>query len=1019
MTRPRLLALALSVLLGSARADDPDAKGIEFFEAKVRPLLIEHCDKCHSAGAEKIRGGLRLDSKGGWEKGGDTGPAIVPGKPDESLLIEAVRYADPALQMPPKGKLPAASIAVLEDWVKRGAPDPRTGPAAAPKKGRVIDLATEGKHWAYQPLKVVEPPTLPDAPWSKNPIDRFVRSAMDAKGIKPNDRASRPILIRRLAFDIVGLPPTPEEVEAFVKDESPDAYEKVVDRLLASPRFGERWARHWLDLARWAESHGFEHDYDRPSAYVYRDFLIEAFNADLPFDTFARWQIAGDELAPETPLALKATGFLAAGTHSTQITANQVEKERYDELDDMVNTTGTAFLGLTFGCARCHDHKFDAIPTKDYYRLASVFTTTVRSEVDLNLDPEGHKKAIAKHEAEHAPYVEKLRHFEEDELAARFSSWEAARPAKSDGPKWVVLDPQSMKSEGGATFAKNADGSITVGGPNARFDTYTIKAACDLPSITAIKLEPLADKSLVAGGPGRASNGNFALTDLKLTIGPRYGIGKTETPTLINPKATFEQSGLPISAAIDADKTSGWAVDPQFGKDHAAVFELKEDIRFDGGATLTFTLDFRNNAGHNFGKFRLSVSEAPRPVGLDGSGLPMAVAAILKKPRGERSTAEVAESLGWYKTIDPEWRALSAAADEHAKLAPKPKGEKALISTEGLPAVRLHTQGADFLEKTHLLRRGDPNQKAEVVEPAYLQVLMRSSDGESHWKSEPPKAWRTSYRRVGLANWLTDVDNGAGSLLARVIVNRLWQHHMGRGIVATPSDFGTQGERPSHPELLDFLAAELIRNGWHLKPIHRLIVTSETYRQSSAIDPAKAALDPDNVLIARHAKRRLEAEAIRDGMLFVSGKLDERMYGPGSLDERTPRRSVYFTTKRSKLIPMMTLFDAPDGLTALASRSTTTIAPQSLFLMNSPIVREWAESFAKGVSAKAKGSSEEAVKLAYSRALGRSPDETELRDGVAFLTTQMREHDGANGFDAALADLCQVLMGLNEFLFVE
>lgn len=1021
MNRSRLVALAfVATACVPAFGGDLDPKDIEFFESKVRPILVEHCSKCHSASSDKLRGGLMLDSKAGWEKGGDSGPVIVPGKPDESPLIEAVRYKDSAVQMPPKGKLPAEVIATLEEWVKRGAPDPRTGPIGTAKKVRTVDLEAEGKHWAYQPLRRVEPPKVDVVAWSSNPIDRFLLSAMTAKGLKPNDRASQRVLLRRLSFDLIGLPPTAKDVSEFEADNSPEAYEKAVDRLLASPRHGERWARHWLDLARWAESHGFEHDYDRPTAYTYRDFLIEAFNEDLPFDTFTRWQIAGDEMAPETPLALKATGFLAAGTHSTQITANQVEKERYDELDDMVNITGTAFLGLTVGCARCHDHKFDAIPTKDYYRMVSVFTKTVRSEYELNLDPEGYKKAVAKHDAEHAPYVDKLKAFERDELPSRFRSWEDARPSKSDGPKWVVLDAQSMKSEGGATFTKNGDGSITVGGTNALFDTYTITAACDLPSITAIKLEPLADKALVAGGPGRAGNGNFALTDLKLQIGPRYGIGKTQDATLINPKATFEQPGLPIAAAVDADKTSGWAIDPQFGKDHAAVFELKEDVRFDGGATLKFTLDFRNNGGHNFGKFRLSVTEQPRPVGLDGSGLPMAVAAVLKKPRDGRSPQEVAEVLAWYKTIDPEWRAMNAAVEDHTKLAPKPKGEKALISTEGLPAVRLHTQGGDFLEQTHLLRRGDPNQKAEVVEPAYLQVLMKSPDAEAHWKSEPPKGWRTSYRRTALANWMTDVDKGAGALLARVIVNRLWQHHFGRGLVATPSDFGTQGERPSHPELLDYLATELIKNGWHLKPIHRLIVTSEAYRQSSNLHPSKAAIDLDNVYVSHASKRRLEAEAIRDAMLFVSGKLDERMYGPGSLDERMMRRSVYFTTKRSKLIPMMVLFDAPDGLTGLPQRATTTIAPQSLFLLNSPIVRDWAESFAKGVASEAKGSPELSVTLAYARALGRSPDPDELRDGVAFLTAQAGQHAGdPDPSGLALADLCQVLMGLNEFLFVE
>ncbi len=1001
------------------QAQDPSPEQVQVFEAKVRPLLVEHCYKCHSASAEKVRGGLLLDTREGLLQGGDTGPAITPGKPEESLLIEAIRYEDPANQMPPKGKLPPEAIATLTDWVKQGAPDPRTGISKPVKKARVIDLVAEAQHWAYQPLKVIDPSGLPDVGTWTNPIDRFVESKRREKGLKSNDPASKRALIRRVSFDLIGLPPSPEEVAGFLADNSDDAYKKLVDQLLASPRHGERWARHWLDLARWGESHGFEHDYDRPTAYPYRDFVIEALNQDLPFDTFARWQIAGDELAPENPLALKATGFLAAGTHSTQITANQVEKERYDELDDMVNITGTAFLGLTFGCARCHDHKFDPIPTKDYYRLAATFTTTVRSEVELNLDPEGFRQAVARHDAEHKPYVDRLHHYEKNELASQFQAWEASRSGKSEGPQWVVLDVAKLESKGGATLTKIADGVLKATGTNAEFDTYTITAPCDMPSITAVKIEALADNSLAAGGPGRAANGNFALTNFGLTIGPRFGIGKTETAKLINPKATFEQSGLPIAAAIDDDPKSAWAIDPQFGKDHAAVFELAQDVRPDGGATLVFTLDFQNNAGHNFGAFRISATDSPRPVGLDSSGLPANVAKILEIPTTQRSPEQVAEALAWYKTIDATWRTLKAAIDDHDKTAPKPKGEKAMISTEGLPAVRLHTQGGDFLEKTHLLRRGDPNQKTEVVEPGFLQVLARAP--ESTWKAEPPKGWRTSYRRVALANWLTDTDKGAGQLMARVIVNRLWQHHFGRGLVSTPSDFGKQGEPPSHPELLDWLASELIQGGWKLKPIHRLMVTSATYQQSSSVDPARQSVDPDDMYLWRYPKRRLEAEAIRDAMLASSGMLDERMYGPGSLDERMPRRSIYFTIKRSKLIPMMTLFDAPDALTGMAARGTTTIAPQSLMIMNSPIVRSWAEAFARRVAVRAPSPSD-SVRLAYEIALGRGPDDQELQDALSFLDAQVKAHADQPATEqsrAALADLCQVLMGLNEFVFVE
>ena len=717
---PRLLIIAVTacLLASTATADDSS-----FFEQKVRPILVDRCLGCHSA-EQRVRGGLRLDSREGWSKGGDSGPAVVPGDLENSPLVKAIRYDDADLKMPPKGKLPEAEVAVLNDWVKRGAFDPRVGPSKAVTKGMSVE---EGrKHWAFQPLARVEPPQVRDPAWARNPIDRFILAKLESKGMAPAPEASRATLARRASLDLVGLPPTIADLD---QSEDINFYESYVGRLLASPRHGERWARHWLDLARFAESHGFEHDYDRPSAYHYRDFVIEALNRDLPYDSFVKWQLAGDEIAPADNLALKATGFLAAGVHSTQITANQVEKERYDELDDIAATAGTAMLGLTIGCARCHDHKYDPIPQKDYYRFLSTFTTTVRGVVDLPLEP----------------------------------------------------------------------------------------SAVD------------------------------------------HGM----TPTV-----------------------------------------------------------------------------------------------------------------------------------------------KALISSEGIPAVRLHTQGGDFLEKTHFLKRGDPAQKQGEASQGFLQVLMSSGEQESRWQVPTPEGSHTSMRRTALANWMTDVDKGAGALLARVIVNRLWQHHFGRGLVATPSDFGTQGDRPSHPELLDWLAGELVRGGWRLRPIHRLMMTSATYRQSAQGNEADAKADPENVLCGRRSRRRLEAEPLRDAMLSLSGTMDGRMYGPGSLDEGMKRRSIYFTVKRSKLVPMMLLLDAPDALSGLAVRSSTTIAPQSLMLINSPVVRGYAEGFAAEV-AQAEADAEGRIRLAYRRAIGRPPSAAEQADAARFLAA------------ADLADFCQVLLGLNEFAFVE
>ncbi len=1008
-----------------ALGDEPTPEDLAFFESKVRPILVERCYECHAVSAKTVRGGLLLDSKPAWVEGGDTGPAIEPGKPDESLLIQGIRYDDAILRMPPKGKLPEAEIAILTEWVSRGAPDPRavapTATEVAKTAKPVISLEEARRHWAYQPLATAEPPSVRGEAWCRTPIDRFILAKLEANALQPSAEADRRTLLRRASFDVVGLPPTPEEAAAFEADHSDDALDRLIDGLLDDPGYGQRWARHWLDLARWAESHGFEHDYDRPHAYPYRDFVIEALNRDLPYDTFVKWQLAGDEYAPDSPLAQAATGFLGAGTHSTQITKNQVEKERYDELDDMLATTGTAFLGLTFGCARCHDHKYDPIAARDYYRMLATFTTTVRSEVKLVPQAEDFARDREQFERQHSKYESEMARFEAERLPERFALWEATRRVENTGPLWVALDPSTFESKGGATHEKQADGSIKIVGPNAEFDTYTFTAACDLAGITAIKIEALADDSLPHGGPGRAGNGNFALTDLNVQVGPRYGIGMTTKPRLINAKATFEQPGLPVSAVIDDDPKSGWAVDPEFGKDHAAVFEIGELVRTDSGCTLTFTLDFQNNGGHNIGRLRISATDAPRPVGIDGDGVPEDVRTILAIAPENRTPEQISRALDWYKTIDLTWLGLRGAVDDHARTAPRQEGFTAMICTEGLPAVRLHTQGDDFLPSTHILRRGDPNQKEAVAEPDFLPVLVNAEDGATPWRQPPPKGWRTSYRRRAFAEWMTDTKAGAGQLLARVIVNRIWQHHFGQGLVATPSDFGKQGTPPTHPELLDWLARKLIDGGWKLKPIHKLIMTSAVYRQRSTIDESRAAVDPENLLLWRQNRRRLEAEPFRDSMLAVSGLLDERMGGPGSLDERMRRRSVYFTIKRSHLIPMMSLFDGPDALTPLPARAATTVAPQSLMLINSPIVREWSAGFARRVIGSEKGW-DEAIGRAYRLALARPPAADELIAARTFVESQESEYakvDPVGARELALTDFCQVVFGMSEFLYIE
>jgi hypothetical protein len=807
------------------------AKGLELFKAHVRPVLVEKCLRCH--GGKTTQSEFDLSDRDRLLKGGMSGTAVVRGHADQSLLYQLITHAkDPHM---PKGgrKLSPDVLRRVADWIDLGAPydKPLVGGTADSTSWTQRKIpASARQFWAFQPLHQVKPPIVRDVVNARTPIDYFILARQEAAGLRPNPTAGRRQLIRRVYFDLVGLPPDPEEVEAFVADRSPDAYEKLVDRLLASPHYGQRWGRHWLDLARFAESHGFEHDYDRPSAYHYRDFVIQALNADLSYDTFVKWQIAGDEYEPDNNLALLATGFLAAGVHSTQITIREVEKHRYDEMDDMASTIGTAMLGLTVGCCRCHDHKFDPLPQADYYRLVSTFTTTVRTEIDINFERQAYLTAKENFDREHAPIVAALERFEREQLPARRRKLEQ---------KWQTR-------------------------------------------------------------PNRA---DWLLADLLAPTGVRW-------------------TGL----------------------------------------------------------------------------------------------------ARWSHTTDPEWRALKQLLLDHAKTAPVPKLVKALISSEGLPALRLHTQGADFFKESYFLRRGDSEQKDGVAPQSFPQVLMNDSEQEKRWQKSPPSGWRTSYRRRALAEWITDVDHGAGALLARVIVNRLWQHHLGRGIVATPSEFGARGEGPTHPELLDWLAAELIRNGWRLKPIHKLIVTSAVYMQDCELNEPNYRADPNNRLFWRRRPTRLEAETIRDALLAASGSLDRRMFGPGTLDESNKRRSIYFTVKRSQIVPVLQVFDEPDALQGIGERPTTTIAPQALLLMNNVNVRGCARALVRRIAPNGERAPENVVRLAYARTLSRPPTGPEIADATTFLKQQVESYATAatpNARELALTDFCQALMCLNEFVYVE
>ena len=1031
---------ALAAEPAAPTAVDPNharnmAKGLELFKSDVRQLLIDKCVNCH--GGDKTRGELNITTRELLLKGGEEGPAIVAGDASKSYLFKLMSHAEKPFMPQKEAKLPEAALAKVAQWINLGAPydRPLLDNAAPAVKTPMLVTEKDRLFWSYQPLKRVEPEKLANDNWSRTPVDRFIITKLKSKALAPNPMADRRVLIRRAYYDLIGLPPSAEQVEAFVNDKDPQAYEKLVDSLLASQHHGERWGRHWLDIARFGESHGFEQDYDRPHAYHYRDFVIQALNSDMPFDQFVRWQIAGDELAPDEPLALMATGFLVSGVFPTQLTEKEFESARYDELDDMAGTLGTSMLGLTVGCARCHDHKFDPIPVADYYRLVATFATTIRSNIDLPMNSKATSEARAKWEKTHAPIAADLAKYEAEELPKRFEAWAKTNPESAlNQPAWQTLEVEA-KSHGGTTFAKQPDGSLLATGNSPANDKWTFTAKTAQGGITAVKLEALAHSSLVKGGPGRASNGNFALSDFKVSAKPATGEGKSVAVKLVSAKATFEQndSSLSVAGSIDGDRVSGWAVDPQFGKDHAAVFEFESAVGFDGGTILTFEFEFNNNTHHSIGRPRLSITTKPRPVAIEGSSTPQGVVELVAalKKAGDVSKLDAkqkGELLAFYRTMDADWNKINAKVAASLAVKPKAQAMKVMVASEGVKPIPHHADGRGFphfYKETYFLSRGDVNQKKGVAPQGFLQIATASGNDPQKWLSAKPQPTgdsKLSYRRTALANWITDAKDGAGHLLARVIVNRLWQHHLGRGIVGTPNDFGSQGERPTHPELLDYLATELIANGWKLKPIHKLIMTSSVYMQSSEHASDKAVADPLNTLLWRQNFRRLEAEAIRDSMLAISEQLDPTMYGAGTLNEAMKRRSIYFFIKRSQLVPIMMLFDMPEPLVSQGSRPATTIAPQALLFMNNTHVRSFAVSFAKRIAPAAEKSLEDAVTQAYLIALGRKPSAKEIADNAAFIREQVASYDSqkkGKSLDIALADFCQVVMCLNEFVYVE
>ncbi|MCA9123975.1 MAG: PSD1 domain-containing protein [Planctomycetaceae bacterium] len=970
-----------SLMADDAKSLPPAVERQVDFVADVQPILRKTCYSCH--GAEEQEAGLRLDVKARALEGGDGGKSIVPGDSAKSRLITLVAGLDEDTGiMPPEGEgtpLTPEQIALLRAWIDQGANWPEDADVAA----------AESTHWSFQPIANPTPPTPKEIKWVKNPIDAFILNRLEAKGIRPSEEASRETLLRRVYLDLLGLPPSPLELDSYLRDSRPDAYDRMVERVLASPHYGERWGRHWLDLARYADSDGYEKDRARPHAWRYRNWVIDALNADLSYEQFSIEQIAGDMLSEATLDQKVASGFHRNTLHNTEGGTDQ-EEDRVKKTVDRTNTVGAIWLGLTVGCAQCHSHKYDPLTQREYYQLYAFFNDINETDIDapLPMDQERFRLAKAAHDAEHAKLTAAVNDYETNQLAKAQAAWEAV--VVKDAVVWQTIEPTSVTSKHGATLQPQGDGSWLATGKNEVSDVYTVETNIREQRVTAIRLEVLPDKSLVKDGPGRADNGNFVLTTFSLLASSSNG---DETPTpveLANAKADFSQNDWQVEKAVNDDPVDGWAVSPEVGKRHVAVFELKEAIQSAAGVKLTFLLDQTYNRGnsHNIGRFRLSYSSGQLPAPLEG--LPADIASALAKRSEERTDDQVKRIAKYFRSVDPELARLNQIVTDHAKQAPASSGVKAqtVVQVSEPRQAKIHIRG-DFL---------NPGEPVVALTPAVLPGM---------------EVDEVKYGRLDFARWLFAEDN---PLTARVTVNRTWQRIFGRGIVNSVDDFGTQGETPSHPELLDWLASEFRRQGWSLKQLHRLIVNSSTYRQSSAFRSELVEIDPENILLARQQRRRVEAETIRDLALAASGLLDSRLGGPSvrppqpaeyssltyansakwqvSKGGDAYRRGLYTFFQRTSPYPMLMTFDSPDSTECCAQRSLSNTPLQALTLWNDPAFYECAQALGSRVVAEVPpvgdslATTRQRAKYAFALCLSRFPSEEELLDVIRLFEDQ-------------------------------
>ncbi len=1010
------LSLALGALGNVVVAADkgllPD---VVEFNRDIRPILSDNCFFCHGPDKNKREAELRLDTQAGLF--GDKAPAdqadakkptVVPGKPEASELFQRITSADPEQHMPPaeSGKLLSErDIALLKKWIEQGA-------------------KYEG-HWAFLPIRRPAPPETRN-PKSEirigNAIDAFVLDSLAKQGLKPSLEADRVTLIRRLSFDLIGLPPTPEDVAAFVSDSSPDAYERLVDRFLKSPHFGERLAMWWLDLVRYADTVGYHGDQEM-SVSPFRQYVIDSFNANKRFDQFTIEQLAGDLLPNATREQQIASGYNRLGMMSAEGGVQDKEYLAKYIAERVRNASGT-WLGITLGCAECHDHKFDPLTTKDFYRFEAFFADIKERGLYAGAHADGSwgpniKVPNAQQEAELAKLdqqiaaVRKILDTPTPALLAAQAEWE-----KTQVP-WVVFQPESIMSANGVTLKLNDDGAILASGANPATDTYMLIVKNPPRGITAFRLEVLPDDSLPQKGPGRAGNGNFVLSEFVVKHKPAEG---DEQPVALqNATATYEQTGAAeanpygkwaVAAAIDGDakgKTWGWAVMEQVGKPNAAVFETTQDVTGGDGATLTISLlQNLDNPQHTIGRFRLSATTSARPVRAEQAPPPN-IAAIVALPVEQRSEAQRKELAVYFHSIAP---MLELTWQQLAQLEKSRKDVDARIPTT------LVTMAVPP-RPVRILKRGNwMDDSGEVVTPAFPAVFteesLRRAGGirppvESGAKTPstggltPPARQSTSeiarLTRHDLAQWITSPEN---PLTSRVFVNRLWKLFFGAGLSRKLDDLGAQGEWPSHPELLDHLAMRLIESGWDVKQLVKLIVMSETYRQSSVASRELREVDPYNRWLARQGRFRLDAELVRDNALQVSGLLVTKLGGasvrpyqpPGyfaylnfptrewqnGTGEELYRRGLYTHWQRQYLHPSLLAFDAPNREECTADRARSNTPLQSLVLLNDPSYVEAARAFAENILRLGGSTAREKLDWAFRRAVSRGikPNEVEV-----------------------------------------